>query len=182
MLCYERLREAARDPGKAISLDPQHLGELNPTLAYLIKSVERLGQTIRLFELVDESPVRVILATTEELLQTTIDAYKIGSGLSRFEAVRQALVELVGALQSQQSGARTNGWPLLFAGFALPPDLRASVAEKGLEEETANTVEELEAFLRKRGREVLFVNTTTEDVWETETFITGRVLLTAGQL
>lgn len=180
MLCYERLREAARDPGKAIYLDPQSLGALSPTLAYLIKSVERLGQSIRIVELVDESPVRVILATTDEIRQTPIDAYKIGSGLSTYEAARQALVELLSALQSQQSGARTNAWPMLFAGFVLPTDLRTPVTEKGLEEETA-TVEELEAFLRQRGREALFVNTTTDDVWETETFITGRVLLTAAQ-
>ncbi|HEY0546562.1 MAG TPA: TOMM precursor leader peptide-binding protein [Pyrinomonadaceae bacterium] len=181
MLSYERLREAASDPSIAVSLELQRLSELDPTLAYLVKSVERLEHTPRMIELLGDSPVRVMLVTTDEIHSTAAGAYTIGSGLSRQDAARQALVELVGALQSQESGQGTAVRPSLSPEIVFSPELRAPATAMSLEEEKPATVEDLEDFLRERGRETLFVNTTPADVWETGTFITGRVLLTRGQ-
>jgi bacteriocin biosynthesis cyclodehydratase domain-containing protein len=178
-LCYEGLRELARGQGTLILLDQERLGALDSEVAYLVKSAQRLETSVRLLEIVSPSPVRSVLATTVEGDSLIGHLSRIGSGFSRAEAARQALVNLLGAIQSPQLHEHVAACDeLQFPELSLSLDFNPPALAEELYQETPATIEEVESFLRSHGREVLFVNTTTGDLRENGFPITGKVLLT----
>lgn len=180
-LGYERLRNLSA--GRQITvraLDLQAVQTFDPDLAFLIKSARHFSAQLHLLELTGEAPISVIVGTVADD-PTAIErpAYKIGCHTSWAEASRRALLELVGALQMQQAGSE-----LLPTDEPLWPDLvvpavtdTSAAGPEQYEERPAGGAA-VDAYLQRSGRDALFVNTTPQDVWETNSLITGTILLT----
>lgn len=181
-MCYESLRGVLRKQSEVSFVDAAALAVSDEMLAYLLKSLERLGHTARLFEVTSPSPVHVALAATDAGNDETGSiwrcGYKLGTGLTRTEALRKALVELLGSLQAGPQAGAMDAGESLFPGFNFQLSLESSTPQGASTRERDFSVEEIESSLKAQGRDILFVNTMTQDIDETETFITGRVLLT----
>jgi hypothetical protein len=178
-LCFERLRDVLKGSARVASLDAGLLGENDADVSYLLTTLGRFESPTRLLELVGDVPVRVVLACATA--QGGEEIVRIGSGLSRAEAAGRALVGLVGTLQDRAAGpaADTPSYPseIPFPRFSLPPDADFEPLERARYDDPTADVAEVFDLLRSGGRDVLFVNTTPNDVWSTETFITATVLL-----
>lgn len=183
-LSYERLRDILKGEARVASIDAHLLDEMDDDLSYLLKTVKRMDSPVRLLELTGEIPIRVVLAITGNDGQATLELIRVGHGLSLVEAAKQALVGIIGTLQDRAS---TNCEPqtvlsysseISFRRFSLPVDIEIQPLERGSYENAAS-IGDVEAFLQKSGRDVLYVNTTTNDIRLTETFTAGTVLLTS---
>lgn len=170
----ERLRQLARGRGAACEIDGARVGAADTELNYLLKTVERHGRAARLLDLRGESPLSVVAALLDE------SAVYLGHGHCRNEALKQALLALLGDLQTAPLAAEVSDFPDQSArDFASAPDADLSSPEEGFDHERASTVESIDSYLKAQGQELLFVNTTTNDFWREGTFISGLVLLTA---
>lgn len=182
-LSYERLRHVVQGRSEVLSLDVQALSEMDPDLAYLFKTVERLNISVRLLELTGQIPLHVVLASAVREPSSTDVILRIGSSLSRIQAVKDALIGLIGTVQdaSSQNGSAQYNYSskIPFRQFSLPVDIEIRPLNRDGYEEHPATIEDIDNALQKDGRDVLFVNTTTDDILSTETFITGTVLLTS---
>lgn len=183
-LTYERLREVVQARSEVVSLDAEVLSEMDSDLAYLIKTVGRLNESVRLVEFIGQLPLHVVLASAGRDPSSTDQILRVGSGLSRIQAVKRALIGLIGTLQdgSSQNGSGQYNYSsqIPFRRFSLPVDIEIrALARDGYEEHSA-TIENIDNALQSSGRDVLFVNTTTDDIRRTETFIAGTVLLSSG--
>lgn len=176
VLGYECLRVILQENGLVVTtLNLEMLKATNPDLAFLIKSASRFGESPVVLEVVHEAPFHVMLALTGADKADRI--YTIGLGTSGPEAAYRALLKLVGANQLQQFEDNTSlTQEKLLPEFLLPYNIvQASVSRF---QEPITTLKQLEDYLLKRGKDILFVNCTTTDVWDTETFICGTTLLT----
>jgi putative thiazole-containing bacteriocin maturation protein len=181
-LCFERLRDVLKGSAQIVSLDAETLRGDDADVSYLLKTLERLEGRVRLLELAGDVPVRVVLACTDAKEAGGEEVIRVGSSLARMDAVRQALVGVVGTLQDRAAGP----WPdapsylseVTFSRFSLPVDAAVKPLERTRYGETPADVEDVYRLLRGCGRDVLFVNTSPADVWSTGTFMTGTVLLT----
>jgi putative thiazole-containing bacteriocin maturation protein len=179
-LSFERLRDVLRGSARVASLDPALLGD-DTDLGYLLKTLERFDSPVQLLELVGDIPVCVVLARSGATPAGEI--VSVGSGFSRVEAARQALVGVVGTLQQHSADAAGQAavlYPseITFRRFSLPADVEVAPLERERYAGAGAGLEEVKRLLRGGGRDVLFVNTTPADIRSTETFITGTVLLT----
>ena len=179
-LSFERLRDVLRGSARVASLDPALLGD-DADLTYLLRTLERFESPVQLLELVGDIPVCVVLASAGATSAEGIVC--VGSSLSRVEAVKQALVGVVGVLQQHFAADAGQDSPLFpseitFRRFSLPADVDVTPLERDRYADAGAGVEEIKRLLRDGGRDVLFVNTTPADIRSTETFITGTVLLT----
>lgn len=183
-LCYERLRDVVQARSEVISLDAQVLSELDPDLAYLLKTVDRLNLSVRLLELVGQIPLHVVLASAVRETSSTDMIVRVGRSLSRIEAVKHALIGLIGTVQdaSSQNGSAAYNYSseIPFRRFSLPVDIEIRTLDRDGYEEHSASIEAIDDAVRAAGRDVLFVNTTTDDIRRTETFIAGTVLLSSG--
>jgi putative thiazole-containing bacteriocin maturation protein len=184
-LSYERQRDIFKGEGRVASLDAQLLGEMDADLGYLLKTIERMESPTRLLELIGEMPLRVVLAVTGEGGRSGHEIIRVGHGLSRVEATRHALIGIIGTLQDRASQDGETPSDLSYSSersfrrFSLPADIEIQPLARDSYEDAAASIEDVEAFLQRNGRDALFVNTTADDIRLTETFITGTVLLTS---
>jgi hypothetical protein len=136
-------------------------------------------------ELIGEMPLRVVLAVTGEGGRSGHEIIRVGHGLSRVEATRHALIGIIGTLQDRASQDGETPSDLSYSSersfrrFSLPADIEIQPLARDSYEDAAASIEDVEAFLQRNGRDALFVNTTADDIRLTETFITGTVLLTS---
>ena len=170
-LSYERLRALEQGLATLVTLDAEQLSSTDSDLAFLIKSAERMGASLRLLEIVGAAPVRVVLATADE---DDARLVKTGHGLSIGDAAKQALLALVGELQIPEAHVATDEVRLPALAFAA----HAPTLATELYQAPPASLENVTDFLQQQGREAFFVNTTTTDLQQTQTLITGRVLLT----
>jgi bacteriocin biosynthesis cyclodehydratase domain-containing protein len=179
-LGYERLRDLEQGDASLIALDPQRLSITDPDLEFLIRSAAHMDMPLRLLEVAGPSPIHVVIANTFDGEQSAGPINRIGLGLSRQEAAKQALIALVGALQIKPVREAVGSLPTenLAHYLTLAPALSVPVLDDGLYGEEPSTIEAVESFLRERGRDAMFVNTTTQDIRQTRTLMTGTVLLT----
>ena len=161
-------------------LKPLDLSELVPEdvdLTFLNRSVARLARSLALHEVRANLPLRAVLARTDDTAGPELAA--LGLGLSLPEAARAALINLVGGLQALKEGQtklveRDEG----FVPFAVLPK-QSSVAElagRDLSEEV-QTWTQAQAQLQKQGYDLIFVHTTTSDLWQKQVLLSGTVLL-----
>jgi ribosomal protein S12 methylthiotransferase accessory factor YcaO len=185
VLSYERLRDIFKGEGRVALLDAQLLGEMDADLGYLLKTIERMESPTRLLELTGENPLRVVLAVTVQGGQSTHEIIRAGHGWSRAEAAKQALIGVIGTLQDRASqdgetqSALSYSSEITFRRFTLPVDIEIQPLARSSYDDAASSIEEVEVLLQRNGRDILFVNTTANDIRLTETFITGTVLLTS---
>lgn len=175
---YESLDDAVCGRGEFVALDLHKLAAADANLAYLAQSIERLNGKAQVYLVVGEWPVHVAIATTQRGSGTPEYVTHIGISLSKFDAVKQLLVGVIGELQVEPFPDETvAAAELLFPEIALPPDLEISLDNLCHYENVTTTIDEVEDFLRRKGVDALFINTTPTDVWETHSFVSGRVLL-----
>ena len=179
-LGYELLRDLEQGDAGLLVLDAQELSCTAPDLEFLLKSAAHMDVPMRLFEVAGESPIHVVIANAFERAESAGSFYKVGLGLSRQEAAKQALVALIGAIQIQPTKEAVGSLPTenLTHYLTLAPTLSIPALDEGLYDEEPSTIETVNGFLRQRGRDALFVNTTTQDIRQTRTLMTGTVLLT----
>jgi bacteriocin biosynthesis cyclodehydratase domain-containing protein len=175
-LAFERLRGVSKKADRIFSLDLEILQSLDTDLAYLIKTSHRLDARIKLWELTGSGSLRVVLSKVEGGKQPADGRTELAYGLSLVEAVKEVLTKSIGAVQSPDAaGSALRTEPLLlglvFSETGLAP------LERDRYDNRTQVVKSVEDLLGQSGQELFFVNTTPPDVWSTETFITGKVLL-----
>jgi bacteriocin biosynthesis cyclodehydratase domain-containing protein len=173
-LSYERLRALEQGDASLVALDAEQLGAADDELAFLVTSAGRLDASLRLFEVAGAAPVRVVIAATVEADARAARLVKTGHGLALGEAAKQALLALVAELQIPE--AQTAPDEVLLNALAAADAAPRLAAE--LYQAPPARIEDVYDFLQRQGRAAFFVNTTTKDLQQTQTLITGRVLLT----
>jgi putative thiazole-containing bacteriocin maturation protein len=177
MLGYECLRDILLGHSSVIALNTEMLESFDPNLAFVIKSAKHFERAIAMLEVLHEAPFHVTLTYTTDDSAGPISA--IGIGLSGPEAASKALLNLVGGIQLFQfEGKLPAKQEELFPGFSLPHDIARTNTKASRFKEPATTLKQLEDYLLKSGRDILFANNTTTDIWDTETLISATVLLT----
>jgi bacteriocin biosynthesis cyclodehydratase domain-containing protein len=159
---------------RQISLET--LDPLDANLHFLVQSARRFARPFTLKEIVNDAPLTMVIAHTTDSTKPPIRA--IGLELSGRDALKAALLGLVGSLQLG------NDQSLL--PFPLEAALLENLLTSASLEQDAQTVNDLsnsdasqlQNFLQKTGRDILFVHITSPDIWRDETFIGGKVLLT----
>ena len=211
-LAYEHIQEALQGRIAVAVIDPETLEDIDADLTFLLRSLRHFEYQYTLFEVLSASPLPLMLAvcTNGESVQQPCG---IGYGLSSIHAARNALLQLIGKLQTllyekrgdltEALGERveqTHGLPYAFAardGNVVGPgnkhhidkdlflpefvptfDFVSPLASTRSFQKTVVDVQHLEEYLYKQGRDILFVNTTTADIWNAGTMMSGTVLLT----
>ncbi|HET8839982.1 MAG TPA: TOMM precursor leader peptide-binding protein, partial [Ktedonobacteraceae bacterium] len=152
------------------------LNSLDADLHFLVQSARRFTRSFAVKKIVIDAPLTLVVAHTTDTTEPPIRT--IGLGLSGRDALKAALLDLVGSFQMG------NGQGLL--PFPLETKLLENLLAWDALEEDARIIDDfcesddsqLQIFLQQAGRDILFVHTTSADIWEDETFIGGKVLLT----
>ena len=176
-LAYTHMREVTRRENAVIRLDPGALEGIDANLTFLLRNAQHLERPFALLEVVTASPLRVILAHTTDAQAEQIST--IGWGLSGIEAASNALLYMVGQLQLLKYEGKTSELSdTLLPEFSPRTDLTFADAAASHFSEPASTLAALQEYARAAGRDLLFAHTTTADIWKSELFISGTVLLT----
>ena len=176
-LAYEYMREFIQGRYPVIKLETDALEELETDLTFLLRSLKHFACPSTLLEVVVPAPLHVVVGFVKDAGEKP--HYRIGFGLSGVEAARRALLHLVGYLQFlNNEGSASHPDALFFPDFTPGADLVFAPLERSRMLEPASGLLELKNYLLEQGRDILFVNTTTSDIWASETLISGKVLLT----
>ncbi len=176
-LGYEHLQVLLRGQATVAQLDIDMLASSEAELAYLVKSARRFERPFDCLKVVDSSLLSVVIVRTTDTVAEHFTTF--GIALSDREATKMALLNFVGGLQVLQTeGSLPTDTEELFSGFSqdsefiyLQPEMKRSAPLEA-------DIQHIEDHLQETGRDVLFVNTTTSDIWNAKAFISGTVLLT----
>lgn len=176
-LAFIHLRDLLMGQGSVIRLDPEGLEINDPDLLFLIASLEHMEQAYSIFEVVHSSPLHVLILSSQALPEAGA-ILTVGSGLTGNEALKMALLELAGRLQTfQADGEIPDTGVALFPAFSLCGEFAQSERAMSRFQEPRVTLAQIENYLRQHRYEVLFVDTTPPDIYEQATYICGSVLL-----
>jgi bacteriocin biosynthesis cyclodehydratase domain-containing protein len=176
-LAYEAVQEYVHRHCPVIKLEPEALEEVDTDLTFLLHSLKHFARPFTLLEVVTSVPVHIVVGFFTDTGEQ--QHARIGSGFSGIQAAKMALLHLVGCLQVlNDEGSDSHPDALFFPDFTpgIDPDFAPRESSRLLE--PAATLQTLKDALFAQGRDILFVNTTTSDIWNSETLISGKVLLT----
>ena len=176
-LTYSALRKLLKGEGslRSISIDPL----ADAYLAFLLQSAERFARPFTAFMVTYSGPVSIILVRTTDTSSQPVVA--LGFHLSAQEALKAALLDFVGRLQTLQSGGTLPASMSTFFPGALPFHDLNVVEESAPLADTHATIEAVEDDLQATGRDLLFVETTPADIRAAKTLVSGVVLLAERQ-
>ncbi|QBD82830.1 hypothetical protein EPA93_45465 [Ktedonosporobacter rubrisoli] len=175
-LAYMQLCTLLRGRRTVIPIALEKLETFDSDVRFLIQSARRFARPFSLFEVVGDAPISLFIACTTDTLTEPLTAY--GYGLSASKGLKQALIGLVGALQTLQNGEEP---PALAKAFFSSPFsfeiVPSAAADKSHLEQPPITFEAIKMYLQERGNDLLFVNTATSDVWAQGVLISGTALI-----
>lgn len=178
-LGYEMICETVRGSAAALTLKLDQLAALDPQCAYLARVLSRYEATVSLYELAEQGPVRVVVAEAVRGNPDPEPINRIGSGLSRLEAARNALLELVGELQNAEAGESPTSPAKPLPGFRLPRVSQFDDRNSSPYTEASSDPQAVLESLMDSGREPLFCDMTPLDLQGL--FLVGRFLLTTAE-
>lgn len=178
-LGYERICETVRGSIAAVALNLERLAALDPQCAYLARVLSRYETTVSLSELAQNGPVQVVVAEAVRGNSDPAPVRRIGSGLSRMEAARNALLELTGELQNAEAGKSPTSPTEPLPGFHLPKERQFQDLDSDAYQEPGADPQGVLESLVDSGREPLFCDLTPLDLQEL--LLIGKFLLTTAQ-
>ena len=172
-LAYEHMCELARNRSTVVEIDGEGLQCNDADVHFLLQSARHLECPFTLLKVVHHSPLSMIC-----IYASNTPLRSVGYGFSEVEAMKLALLQFVGDLQSKQSdinlpGLRAGALPEL---SLLSQNLSQTSQVSSLEE-IPTTLEEIENYLRQQKYDMLFADTTTSDIYDTALHMSGTVLL-----
>lgn len=176
-LAFIHLRDLLSDQARVIQRDPATLEVNDADLHFLLKSLDHLEQRYTVLEVVHPSPLHVVIVQSADMPKIG-SLYTIGWGLSGSTALKKALLELLGKLQTLQvDGEIVDTSCAFFPAFSSCNAFVCAdpTASRFLDSEA--TLAQIEDYLRSQPYEVLFVDTTPLDIYEHATYISGSVLI-----
>jgi bacteriocin biosynthesis cyclodehydratase domain-containing protein len=176
-LAYEELYAVTQGRTTVVRLASEVLEGIDPDLTFLVHCASHFERPFTLLEVQSETPLHLFLACTTDITEKPITA--VGFALSASEAIKRAFTSLIGQLQHfKYEGNIPVLDEILGMRISLSADLiNSDTPSDGLSKPEA-TPEQLKHYLREKGREALFINLTTADIWEKGPFISGTILLT----
>lgn len=144
---------------------------LDESIDYLLTTLERFNETVSLAVIQSEAPVFTVIARTSQNAMVA-SAY----ALTLVEAIRKALISVIGNLQLLDSGA-IRSLPKPDRLTELLSAATPTGVAQGLLEAT-HSQEEILAYLRAKRQEVLFVLATPKDLDVIGGLHVGTILLT----
>lgn len=171
-LAYEEVKSLIAHRSHTAQVPQESLRNLDESIDYLLTTLERFNETISLAVIQSEIPVfTVIVRTSKNVMAASACA------LTLTEAIRKALISVIGYLQLFDSGAikslpEPDTLTKLF-NAVTPTDIAANDLF-----EVKHTQEQIQAYLRAKRQEVLFVLTTPKDLVDVGVLNAGAVLLT----
>ncbi|GHO90050.1 hypothetical protein KSF_000980 [Reticulibacter mediterranei] len=176
-LTYEEMLSVMQERNTVIRLAPESLEDIDPTITFLAHCAPHFERPFTLLEVQSETPLHIILAYTTDHTEQQVTA--IGFALSASEAIKRVLTNLVGQLQHlKYEGSLPELDENLFPRLSLSADPINGEGASNRRSKPDVTFEQLKHYLQENGREALFINLTTNDIWEKETYMSGTVLLT----
>ncbi|MFD4987098.1 TOMM precursor leader peptide-binding protein [Streptomyces sp. NPDC058374] len=166
-LAHTAVLDAVRGtPAAPLAEDPA----ADPELEFLHKTAAALALDVELLDLTGDGPAPVVLAREPG------GRWAVAADLTRREAARAALRDLLGTAQlAAEAGEEPDtGDPFV---TDLAPAALAVAGEQGGPLDAATTFPEILARLGERGRDALYLDTTSADL-ATGHLATARVLLT----
>ena len=177
-LGYLHLQELVRERAAVAQLDLAMLSATDTDIAYLVKSAQRFERPFTCLEVIHSSPISVVLVHTTDTSGTPLTT--CGIALSGFEAAKLALLDFVGDLQALQAeGSLPATTDKLDASFLHDGELTYVSPGESRFTSPAVDIKQVEDYLLNAGRDILFVNTTSSDIWNAEALISGTVLLSS---
>ena len=177
-LGYLHLQELIRGRAAVAQLDLETLSSVETDLAYLVKSAQRFERQFACLEVIHSSPLSVVIVRTTDTSGESLTT--CGIALSGREAAKQALLDFVGGLQTlQTAGSLPVTIDRLDSRFLHDSDLAYVSPEESRFTSPAADIKQVEDYLQSAGRDILFVNTTSSDIWNAEALMSGTVLLTS---
>src|SRR5579884_12688 len=175
-LAYEELQGVIQGSVGVERLEIATWEEMDPTLTYLVRCASHFDRTFSLLGVQTEAPLHLVVACTTDTAEKPITS--VGFGLSSIDALKKVFTSLVGQLQHLKYEGNI---PVLdenlIPGFSLHSDfIHSSAVSNGYSKPTYS-LEDVNYYLREKGKEALFINLTTNDIWEKGPFISGTVLL-----
>ncbi len=175
-LTYEYQQHALLGQGIMHRIDPERFAS-DADLQFLLSSAERLGGSIALGTMETNLPLHIAIAKIAD------QAFgSLALGLNDREAFVVALQKLVEFFQTGRSIFPLQQDPDVYAeelddrvqtiALSINEDEQSQLAE------TNTPFAQLKDALLAAGRDILFVHTTSVDIWEEGTLISGSVLLT----
>jgi bacteriocin biosynthesis cyclodehydratase domain-containing protein len=176
-LAYEAVQAYVQQRCPVIKLDTEALEGIDTDLTFLLRSLEHFDRSCTLLEVVTSTPVHLVIGIATAAGEQPL--VRIGYGFAGIQATRAALLHLLGELQIPNDEANeVRPDNLFFPDFipALDPVFASRASSRLLEPVPA--LQTLQDALFAEGRDLLFVNTTTSDIWDSGTLLGGKVLLT----
>ncbi|MEO3859329.1 TOMM precursor leader peptide-binding protein [Acrocarpospora sp. B8E8] len=174
-LAYAALRDVIRGRGGVVPVDECVIAE-DENLAFLVKSALRFGRSVKLYALPGAAPAHTILAVADEDGDAA-PLWSIAGGLSFEAAVRDAMCDVVGAVQARYfEGSQPDLGAPLIADFDPRAGLPLAADQAPPSGERATAAAMLDA-LHRRGEAALLVDTMTPDLLTAEALVTGVVVI-----
>jgi bacteriocin biosynthesis cyclodehydratase domain-containing protein len=176
-LTYEYRKHLLHQRCQLKTLDLSELVPEDVDLTFLGRCVTRLARTFALHKVDATLPLHAVLAQTNDTDGPELAT--LGLGLSLPEAARAALNNLVGGLQAleeKKTGLAESDEG--FVPFAVLPK-QSSVADQAGRDlsEEVQTWTQAQEQLQKQGYDLIFVHTTSSDLWQKQVLLSGTVLL-----
>jgi bacteriocin biosynthesis cyclodehydratase domain-containing protein len=176
-LAYEVVLAYIQRLCPVIELTSEALEDVDTDVAFLVRSLKHMQHSYTLLEISTSEPIHVVIAICDGMGERP--RTHIGWGCSGIQAVRMALLHLVGDLQLlNDEGVGNSSTAQFFPDLAPTVDPLYASPDSSRLCEQAPTCAELQEQLLAQGRDLLFVNTTTSDLWASQTVLGGKVLLT----
>lgn len=177
-LAYEQWRALLHERSVVIPIDPDSLDSSDTDLHFLLQSARRFARPFALKAIVSDLPISAVVAHTTDTETQPITALALA--LSSNEAVKSALQKLVENFQILEAGDQIDspiGEERIFSFLARRSATRTDQLAELWPTPEAGIAQVTDALLQA-GRDVLFVHTTSADLWEAGSLISGVILLT----
>jgi bacteriocin biosynthesis cyclodehydratase domain-containing protein len=174
---WECQQAIAQGHSTFLTLNSDNIEASDPTdedLHFLAQSARRFARPFVLHEVIWDLPIATIIASTIDEAPSTI--ITMGIELAGTQALKVALQKLVEKLQQQADSypshaTATDDLSFLFNAphmYTTNPSLRRPEV----------TLKQIENTFQQAGRDIIFVQMASDDIWHASTLISGKVLLT----
>ncbi len=172
----EYLRAALHTRSIVQAINLATLDVTDADLRFLVQSAQRFARAFAITQVIVDAPLTVIIAHTTDPLKPAIRT--LGLATVGIDALKAALLDLISVFQMDDAPDTqqiTTDAELL--GNVLTWNAPAQTNQASFSLTNSNMLQ-LQNFLHTAGRDILFVDITSADIWAEHTFIGAKILLT----
>ncbi|HEU4389202.1 MAG TPA: TOMM precursor leader peptide-binding protein [Blastocatellia bacterium] len=170
VLSHERVLDLIRGRCSAFRIEAERLAFADEQVGSMILRFQALGMDLSILALSHNTLVPVVAAVGGDGRSQRVG---IGGSLDLVDAARHALSRLLIAAGNDHGGESLESFLGDCNSECVEP------ANDDFYERRGATIEDIDRWLLMESREIIYVNMTPSDIWQTRALVSGRVLLTA---